>query len=261
MDIHKPHSLFVGRWQPFHKGHKTLMETVLKQGKPIVVAIRDTAIDHKNPYTTNERWQKIHDELAEYGSLVKIITIPDIDEVCYGREVGYNIRQIHLDEEIEAISGTKTREAEKPTYPIIWLTGNTGTGKSSLAHVLKTHLDAVILDGDEMRESISESAGFSKEDREAHNLRVARLAKTLSRQNVVIVSVIAPFKETREKIDAIAKPFWVYVGKSNPQSQREITGDTPYEIPENPDVAVSSDTNTPEENASIVLEAFQKFTN
>jgi len=234
------------------------METVLKQGKPIVIAIRDTAIDHKNPYTTDERWQKIHEEMAEYGSLVKIITIPDIHEVCYGREVGWAVRQIHLDSETEAISGTKTREAQRPTYPIIWLTGNTGTGKSTIAEILKQNLDGVILDGDEMRESISKDAGFSKEEREEHNLRVARLAKTLSRQNIVIVSVIAPFASTREKIDTIAKPFWVYVKSDTPKSTSEIKGTTPYEVPENPDVSITSHQQTPQENAEIVLEAFRK---
>ncbi|KKQ07620.1 MAG: sulfate adenylyltransferase subunit 1/adenylylsulfate kinase [Candidatus Daviesbacteria bacterium GW2011_GWA1_36_8] len=45
----KTSSLFVGRWQPFHRGHKTLIETVLKEGKPVVIAIRDTEMSHKNP--------------------------------------------------------------------------------------------------------------------------------------------------------------------------------------------------------------------
>jgi adenylylsulfate kinase len=47
--------LFVGRRQPFHEGHKTLIETVLKNGKPVVIAIRDTEIGHSSPYTPHER--------------------------------------------------------------------------------------------------------------------------------------------------------------------------------------------------------------
>lgn len=252
-----PASLFIGRYQPFHDGHKRLMETVLKQGKPIVVGIRDTAISDKNPYTTAERWTMIHEALSEYGALVKIIVIPDIDEVCYGRDVGYNVRRIELDKETEAISGTKTREAHKPTRPIIWLTGNTGSGKTTLANLLHAHFDAVVLDGNEMRESISKDSGFSKEDREAHNLRVARLAKTLAKQSIVIVSVIAPFQETRDKIHDIAKPYWVYVEREHRDPQFEITGDTPYEPPTNPDVTVNSDKGTPEENAQIVIDFLQ----
>jgi len=39
MKFNKTSSLFVGRWQPFHEGHKALIETVLKKGKPVVIAI------------------------------------------------------------------------------------------------------------------------------------------------------------------------------------------------------------------------------
>lgn len=255
----KEHSLFIGRWQPFHEGHKKLMETVLKKGKPIVVGIRDTEISDKNPYTTHERWVMIQHALAEYGSLVKIITIPDIDEVCYGRDVGYAIRQIELDSATESISGTKTRAASKPTHPIIWLTGNTGSGKSTLASALRRHLNAVVLDGNEMRESISTEEGFSKTDREMHNLRVARLAKTLAKQQVVIVSVIAPFIATRNAIDKIAKPFWVYVKRDDRSPQYTIKGDTPYEEPLNPDLTVHvSAESVVEENVERVLLALQK---
>lgn len=81
-------SLFVGRWQPFHKGHKVLIETVLKKGKPVVIAIRDTEISRKNPYSVAERWTMIQKSLKSYAELVKIIVIPDIDEVCFGRDVG-----------------------------------------------------------------------------------------------------------------------------------------------------------------------------
>ena len=104
------HSLFVGRWQPFHEGHKCLIETVLKRGKPVVIGIRDTQIDSKNPYSTEERSVMIQEALAPYGSLVKIVVVPDIDEICYGRDVGYDIRRITLDETTERMSGTDIRE-------------------------------------------------------------------------------------------------------------------------------------------------------
>lgn len=71
-------SLFVGRWQPFHQGHKALIEAVLKTGKPVIVAIRDTEIDHNNPFSTFERWSMIQTALAEYGNLVKIIATTQV---------------------------------------------------------------------------------------------------------------------------------------------------------------------------------------
>ena len=244
-----PASLFIGRWQPFHDGHKTLIETALKKGKPVVVAIRDTEVGHKNPYSTNERWGMIHRALQEYGDLVKIIVIPDIDEVCYGRDVGYDVRKIDLDKETEAISGTKTREASKPTNDIIWLTGQTGAGKTTHAELLAPALGAVVLDGDEMRESISVGASFTKEDRDAHNLRVARLALTLAKRSPVIVSVIAPFEDTRKQIDDLIKPTWVHIKRDLPSTE-----DKPYEAPENADVVIEvTEESVPEENIQKVL--------
>lgn len=102
-------SLFIGRWQPFHDGHRALIESVLKRKKPVVIAIRDTKLSDSNPYSVNARRARIRRVLGAYGDLVRIITVPDIDEVCYGRDVGYAIRRIVLDPSTEAISGTKIR--------------------------------------------------------------------------------------------------------------------------------------------------------
>ncbi|HWB34093.1 MAG TPA: adenylyl-sulfate kinase [Candidatus Paceibacterota bacterium] len=245
---HTPASLFVGRWQPFHEGHKKLIETVLRQDKPVVIAIRDTPMSASNPYTIAEREEKIREALRAYEPLVSIIVIPDIDEICYGRDVGYAIRRIELDAETEKISGTKIRAAGHALKPVIWLTGQSGAGKSTIAELVKDELGAVVLDGDEMRESISLGAGFSREERDAHNLRVARLAFTLARQKPVIVSVIAPFEDTRATIDALLKPLWIYIKKDIPASPER-----PYELPATPDLTLDSDAHTPQENARELL--------
>ncbi len=247
-------SLFVGRWQPFHQGHKALIETILKKGKPVTIAIRDTEIDHNNPFSTFERWSMIQKELTEYGNLVKVVVIPDIDEICYGRDVGYGIRKIDLEEKIESISGTKTRKELNVTETIIWLTGQSGSGKTTIAKVLQRKINGIILDGDEMRNSISTDLGFKKEDRESHNLRVARLAKVLSKNTPVVVSVIAPFDDAREKINEIAKPFWVYVERSLP-----IDENKPYQTPTNYHVKVNSDTQKVDEQVDIILSALGKY--
>lgn len=118
----KPASLFIGRWSPFHEGHQALIGSVLATGKPVVVAIRDTERSKDNPYSTSERWTMIQDALQEWGNLVRIIVIPDIDEICYGRDVGYGIRRIDLDEHLHAVSGTKKRISAQLTHPIVWLT-------------------------------------------------------------------------------------------------------------------------------------------
>ncbi len=254
MKFNKTSSLFVGRWQPFHEGHKTLIETVLKEGKPVIIAIRDTDISHDNPFSTFERWSMIQKALAEYRDKVKIIVIPDIDEICYGRDVGYGIRKIDLEQQLENISGTKTRKQLKVTKTIIWLTGQSGSGKTTIANTLQEKLGGIILDGDEMRSSISTDLGFNKNERETHNLRVARLAKVLSKKTPVIVSVIAPFEDARKMIDEIAKPFWVYVERNLPLDENK-----PYQIPLNYHVKINSDTQKVEEQVEIILSVLEKF--
>jgi len=220
-------SLFIGRWQPFHDGHRSLIDKVLSEGKPVVVGIRDTAVSEENPYTVEERMEMIK---SVYGDRVQCVVVPDVAEICFGRDVGYKVRRIRLDDQTEEISGTKVRNSQKR---VIWLTGNVGSGKTSLAYLLKERLNAVVLDGDEMRQSISLGAGFSKEDREEHNLRVARLASVFNAQGLnVVVSVIAPFRITRSKIAKVCNPYWIYIRGG------EIGDDKPYEVPDDPDVTI-----------------------
>ena len=134
---------------------------------------------------------------------------------------------------------------------IIWLTGQSGSGKTTVAELLSKKLNAVVLDGDEMRNSISLEMGFSKEDRNKHNLRVARLASVLCKRHPVVVSVIAPFSKTREEINKIIDPIWVYIERTSLPSQ-DI--DKPYEIPVNPHITINSDTATPEENMEKIFQ-------
>ena len=103
------YSLFIGRWQPFHEGHKKLIQKVLDEGKNVCIAIRDTEISDSNPYTTEERENMI---LKVFPN-VKIIVIPDIEEVVHGRDVGWGIREIKLDKDTEDISATKIRKSLK----------------------------------------------------------------------------------------------------------------------------------------------------
>jgi len=101
--------MFVGRWQPLHKGHIALFEKVRKEGKKILIAIRDTNIDKDNPYTAKERMETI----KKFVPHARVIVIPDIEEICYGRKVGWGIREIRLDKKIEEISATKLRKINK----------------------------------------------------------------------------------------------------------------------------------------------------
>ncbi len=101
------YSLFIGRYQPLHEGHIALIRKVLDEGKNVCVALRDTPIDKDNPYSIDERKIMFYKEF-ELG--VKVIAIPDIEEVVYGRKVGWGIREIRLDEKTESISATAIRK-------------------------------------------------------------------------------------------------------------------------------------------------------
>ena len=109
----------------------------------------------------------------------------------------------------------------------IWLTGPSGSGKTTLAKALLEEIPSVNLDGNEMRDSISETAGFSRKDRREHNLRVARLAKVLSEQMTVVVSVIAPMESVRKEIDKICQPIWIYLKRELPERKNHF-----YEVSE-----------------------------
>lgn len=216
-------SLFIGRWDPLHKGHIDIITQVLEEGRDVVIAIRDVPVGYDNPSSTGQKWDRIARAFAEWGPRVKIIVVPDVDEVCHGRTPGWRVRQI--DGEFPHVSGTQQRAAGRK---VIWLTGQSGAGKTTLAKRFCEATAGIMLDGDEMRASISEE-GFGRKDRERHNLRVARLAKELSRQRHVVISVIAPFADVRRKIDAICSPYWIFLDRN-----AEATKDRPYERPLDP---------------------------
>jgi nicotinamide mononucleotide adenylyltransferase len=108
-------SAFVGRWQPLHDGHKALFQQVLDDGGNVLIMIRDVQPDEKNPYTASEVYVNITDfyvDLIKAGR-VKVMKIPDICSVEFGRGVGYDIVEWIPPAEIGEISATKIRESLK----------------------------------------------------------------------------------------------------------------------------------------------------
>lgn len=108
-------SMFVGRWQPLHEGHKQLFQQVLDSGGNVLICIRDMQPDEKNPFTSNEVFVTIYEtykELIEKGR-VKVMKIPDICSVDFGRNVGYDIVEWIPPADISEISATKIREQMK----------------------------------------------------------------------------------------------------------------------------------------------------
>lgn len=109
-------SMFVGRWQPLHAGHKEMFQQVLDDGGNVLIAIRDiNDIDTKNPFSALEVMNNIMEEYeAEIKqNRVKVMIIPDICSVEFGRGVGYDIIERIPPAEVADISATKIREEMK----------------------------------------------------------------------------------------------------------------------------------------------------
>ena len=109
------YSMFIGRWQPWHKGHRWLINQRLNEGKNVLICIRDVEPDEKNPFTTNEVFVNITSELLDLinQGRIRIMIIPDIESINYGRGVGYDIIEHVPPQEINDISATKIREEMK----------------------------------------------------------------------------------------------------------------------------------------------------
>lgn len=121
-----PYSLFIGRWQPPHKGHMFLFDEAIKLGKKVLIAIRDIEPDEKNPLSpqvVKQLWEKIYE-----GQNVKVIIIPDIESVNWGRGVGYQTIEHIPPVDIVNISATQIRKSlsensddwKKNVSEVIW---------------------------------------------------------------------------------------------------------------------------------------------
>jgi len=106
------YSMFIGRWQPWHDGHRWLIDQRLKQNKNVLICVREVREDDKNPYNPHKVKgnieKKLHD-LVE-AQRVKVIVIPDIESVNYGRGGGYEIIEHVPPKEVGKISATKIRK-------------------------------------------------------------------------------------------------------------------------------------------------------
>lgn len=161
---------------------------------------------------------------------------------------------------------------------VVWLTGFSGCGKTTIARLLEVELrkrkeNVEVLDGDEVRQGLSPQLGFSAEERNLHNRRVIYLSKLLMRNGVnVVVSLISPYRKTRAYARAQLDRFIeVFVKASIEECIRrdpkglykralageikQFTGiDDPYEEPLNPEVMVDTEQETPQESAQKILD-------
>lgn len=102
----------LGRWQPWHLGHRTLFERLLKRTGQVIIQIRDVqGWQDSNPFGLDEVKQRIRRDLDPlYQGQYEIQVVPNIVHIGWGRGVGYTSGEEHFDEEITKISGTQIRK-------------------------------------------------------------------------------------------------------------------------------------------------------
>jgi len=109
-DNKKQTAQMLGRWQPFHEGHYALFKEIVKITGQVCIQIRDVQGVDDNPFDLDTVKKNIEDRLnPEFEGQFKIILVPNITNISYGRGVGYKMEEVVLPEEIQKISATKIR--------------------------------------------------------------------------------------------------------------------------------------------------------
>jgi adenylylsulfate kinase len=164
---------------------------------------------------------------------------------------------------------------------VIWFTGLSGAGKSTIAEVLRDELiqrgqKVEVLDGDVVRENLSKGLGFSKEDRDLNIARIGFVAHLLARNGVkVICAAISPYREPRDRVRELVGDFIeVYVStpievceerdvkglyqKARSGQIKGFTGvDDPYEPPLEPELELPTIDQTPQEATNLILKELE----
>ena len=111
-----PTSLLLGRFQPWHDGHTALFTESLTRVGQVLIMVRNMPLSDKNPYTFEQVKENIDKSLKQqYNGHYEVISVPNITNIHYGRDVGYSIEYIDLPPEIQAISATEIRAKQKET--------------------------------------------------------------------------------------------------------------------------------------------------
>lgn len=165
---------------------------------------------------------------------------------------------------------------------VVWLTGLSGAGKSSIARRLAGELAALgrpaeVLDGDEVRTHLSSELGFSKQDRDTNIRRIGYVAQLLARNGAaVVVAAISPYRAVRDEIRAAIPGFFeVYVHCSLEELiRRDVKGlyaralrgelahftgvSDPYEPPLRPELVLDTEREDLEESVEKVLRGLER---
>jgi len=109
-DPKKPTALFVGRYQPFHEGHRRLILEGLRRVGQVCIAVRDCqGTSEKDPFGFEYVKARIESALRDFAGRFTIVALPNVTAIFYGRDVGYQVERIEVDEALAAVSATELR--------------------------------------------------------------------------------------------------------------------------------------------------------
>ena len=119
-DWKKPTVQMLGRWQPWHEGHRALFMRCVKKTGQVIIQVRDVegasggTNQDDNPFNWKEVCANIEDDLKNYeyfrGYDYEIMLVPNIVNITYGRGVGYSFEEEVFDSSVTDISATKIRQ-------------------------------------------------------------------------------------------------------------------------------------------------------
>jgi bifunctional enzyme CysN/CysC len=226
-----------------------------------------------------------HDRIPNLGRFVII----DDGQICGGGTVFggiYTDRTVAKSKNIfwteEKITARERAVRTGHRGAVIWLTGLSGAGKSTIAQSLERDLfqrgmNTYVLDGDNIRHGLNSNLGFSPDDRVENIRRVSEVAKLMADAGtVVITAFISPYRMDRRRareiaLESNAEFIEVFVDaplevceardpknlykKARAGEIREFTGiDAPYEAPDDPEIVVRTDEQSVDESVAIILE-------
>ena len=177
-----------------------------------------------------------------------------------------------------SVTRSRRNQSNKHQSIVIWFTGLSGSGKSTLAHVLEEKLfnkgcSTYVLDGDNVRYGLNSNLDFSDKDRKENIRRIGEVSKLMLEAGIIVMTAfISPFKEDRSEVRKLMPKgdFIEIYCKASLEvcEKRDVKGlykrarageiknytgiDSPYEIPENPELIIDTDKESLEESVSNI---------
>jgi adenylylsulfate kinase len=178
------------------------------------------------------------------------------------------------------VTRQRRNQLNKHKSVVIWFTGLSGSGKSTLAHSVEEELHNLgcrtyVLDGDNVRHGLSSNLTFSNDDRKENIRRIGEAAKLMMEAGVIaITAFISPFNKDRNLVRQLLPQgdFIEIFCKASLETceSRDVKGlykrarageiknytgiDSPYEVPDNPELVVNTDSESLEESVSKVID-------